>query len=869
MNKRIRKATGGRLASTAMLALLVLQVGCSSGQREARTEPAANVVAERSPAQIEKLDLNDDGTSASLELQADRPLVWTSFRNPEGDLVVELPNSVPADSVADMTRSGLVTSVSIEKLDDAERPLTRLVVRTSEPSEHSLSGEGDRLRLALLPIDSAQEVTLAYEPIDEPSPVASETLTEPEPVVGETLSEPAPTPVLEPATVSQASIPQTYGTPDAPQLGPPPAGVIASQLYSVDILEADAGTVVQVVGDGEFAFSSFRLENPERFVIDLTGVVNTGASATVPVGSANVEQIRIGQFKPRPEPVSRVVFDLQDGSVPTITRTGDGLLVSFGGAAIPEVAAARVPEMVAPEPEPEPEPVEVLAQSSPPAPSFEAPEPVYEEPEATDVPAPQEVAVWSPPAPSDPAPAAQPSVPVYQPAASLPAPAALGDVAQFEAQSVDVDDQGRTEQERLLESFGSLVVSRQERQYVGEPISMSLKNADLVETLRSFAKISDLNFVIQPGVRGTVTVELKSVPWDQAMEQILKINNLGMDIDGTIVRIAPTTQLRREAEEQRRLSRARQQSIPLRTVMRSLSYAPAQAMANLMRSRQGAILSRRGSVQIDNRTNTLIIRELPDNIDTVLAVIDTLDTPEPQVTIEAKIVEVTKSFSRSLGIDWNYDFESSPRFGNTTGLQFPNNGTTDGGVGLLTGGANGFLNLSLGNILNTFNLNARLQVAENEGLANVVSAPRVTTLNNNAAQIQSGFQIPIQTVSDRTVSVQFVNATLRLAVTPQVTAEGTVILDINLSRRSPQPALAINGAQNVPIATREARTRVIVRDGGTAVIGGIYEVSNDEGQDRVPGLANIPILGHLFKNRNRTTSNDELMLFVTPRIVQL
>ena len=194
---------------------------------------------------------------------------------------------------------------------------------------------------------------------------------------------------------------------------------------------------------------------------------------------------------------------------------------------------------------------------------------------------------------------------------------------------------------------------------------------------------------------------------------------------------------------------------------------------------------------------------------------------------------------------------------------------TDGGVGLLTGGANGFLNLTLGNILDTFELNARLQVAENEGLANVVSAPRVTTLNNTAAQIQSGFQIPIQTVSDRTVSVQFVNATLRLAVTPQVTAEGTVILDINLSRRSPQPALAINGSQNVPIATREARTRLIVRDGGTAVIGGIYQVSSDEGQDRVPGLSNIPILGHLFKNRNRSSTNDELMLFVTPRIVQL
>ena len=863
MRERITKMNGRRpvkrLGGAAVLGLLIMSVGCSSGQRETETAPAANVVAERSPAVIEKLDVRDEGRSATLELEADRPLVWTSFRNPEGDLVVELPNSMPSERLTDLTLAGLVTSVEVEKLDDAERPLTRLVVRTSEPSEHSLSGEGDRLSLALIPIDSAQEVTLAYEPIDTPADTApieetSFAQSNGDPIDSEELSDP------QPAETMAASIPLTYGTPDAPQLGPPPAGVIASQLYSVDILESGDGTVIQVLGDGEFAFSSFRLENPERFVIDLDGVVNTGTSATVPVGSQDVEQIRIGQFKPRPEPVSRVVFDLRDEAIPSITRTADGLMVTFGNAAPPEVASypssgAGLEAPNTPEPEPEPEPVAVLAQSTPPA------DVAMDEPAAAQTPTPTPSQdSWTPPTPA-PAPTQ-----TYQP--PTPAPA-LSDVAQFEAQAVDVDAQGRTEQERLLESFGPLVVSRQERQYVGEPISMSLKNADLVETLRSFAKISDLNFVIQPGVRGTVTVELKSVPWDQAMEQILKINNLGMDIDGTIVRIAPTGQLRREAEEQRRLSRARQQSIPLRTVMRSLSYAPAGSMAGLLRSRQGAILSRRGSVQIDNRTNTLIIRELPDNIDTVLAVIDTLDTPEPQVTIEAKIVEVTKTFSRTLGIDWTYNFEASNRFGNTTGLQFPNNVTTDGGAGLLTGGANGFLNLSLGNILNTFNLNARLQVAENEGLANVVSAPRVTTLNNNAAQIQSGFQIPIQTVSDRTVSVQFVNATLRLAVTPQVTAEGTIILNINLSRRSPQPALAINGSQNVPIATREARTRVIVRDGGTAVIGGIYEVSNDEGQDRVPGLANIPILGHLFKNRNRTTSNDELMLFVTPRIVQL
>ncbi len=160
-------------------------------------------------------------------------------------------------------------------------------------------------------------------------------------------------------------------------------------------------------------------------------------------------------------------------------------------------------------------------------------------------------------------------------------------------------------------------------------------------------------------------------------------------------------------------------------------------------------------------------------------------------------------------------------------------------------------------------------MAENEGLINIISAPSITTLNNNSASIQSGLQIPIQTVSNRTVSVQFVNATLQLVVQPHVTAEGTIILRINVAKRAPQLAFAIVGAQNAPIATKEAQTTVVVRDGGTAVIGGIYEVSTNQNRDRVPGLANIPILGHLFKNRSRNEDNDELMIFVTPRIVQM
>lgn len=849
MGESKEKRSSHLVALGAVMALLIVHGGCSSAKRQQAdvdTQPSANagVTAQaRTPASIDRLTVSDDGQKASISLSADRPLVWTSFRNPDGDLVVELPNSVAAASVTGaVDEGGLVSAIEVERMDDAERPLTRFVVRTSAGAEHSLTGDGNMLRLELLPIDAAGEVTLAYEPVEEAEPADM--------MADLDSSEPPPSP---PPIASEA-VPQTYGTPDAPQLGPAPQGYSATQLFGVEVLASGDSTVIQVSGDGEFAYSTFRLENPDRFVIDLTGVINSGAASTVRVGSADVDQIRVGQFKPQPEPVSRVVFDLQDFSVPTISRTADGLMVAFGdaGAVMAETVTSAPPSYGA---EPEPEPVEVMAELD------------DSDVGATGSGAEEStVAAWTPP-PAGGAPA--PEIPVYQPTATTGSgPSAAGDVSVFEAQDVELDDEGRTKQERLLEAFGPLVVSRQEREYVGEPIAMSLKNADLVETLRSFAKISDLNFVIQPGVRGTVTVELKGVPWDQAMEQILKINNLGMDIDGTIVRIAPTSQLRQEAEEERRLRQARQKSIPLRTVMRSLSYAQAGVVARLLRNRDGNIVSRRGSVQVDARTNTLIIRELPDNIDTVLAVIDSLDTPAPQVTIEARIVEATKSFSRSLGIAWGFDFAASPETGNTTGLAFPNTVDTTGGVDLITGGAAGFLNLSMGNILDTFTLNAELVAAETEGLINIVSAPRVTTLNNNPASIQSGVQIPIQTVTDRTVSVQFVNATLRMQVTPQVTAEGTVVLDISVAKRIPQLGLLFVGSSGAPIATKEARTKVRVRDGATAVIGGIYEVSSNQNQDRVPGLSRVPILGHLFKNRNRSDDNNELMIFITPRIIQ-
>lgn len=440
--------------------------------------------------------------------------------------------------------------------------------------------------------------------------------------------------------------------------------------------------------------------------------------------------------------------------------------------------------------------------------------------------------------------------------------------SQAKAEADSAEGDGPQKRTFNTKTFGARTIAGQERTYSGDPVTMTLRDADVVETLRSFAAISGLSIVVQPEVTGSVTVELENVPWDQALEQILRVNKLGYELEGTVMRIAPVAVLKVEAREQQELAVAKALQVPLKTVMRRLSYATAAEVAAILKT-AGGLLSQRGSAIVDKRTNSLIIKELPEYMDTVTAVINELDTPEPQVMIEARVVETTKRFTRTLGVEWGVRGEASQRFGNTTGLVFPNNVQGNGGVNLVTGARNGFLDLTLGNVLNSFNLDVSLQAAENEGLIRILSAPKVAVLNNEEAQIQSGVQIPIQTIANNTVSTQYINATLQLKVTPHVTAEGTVLMDIEVLKREPQLAFALAGSTNAPISTKEAKTRVIVKDGGTTVIGGIYRVTSDQGQDRVPGLANIPIIGEIFKNRRRNDENEELLIFVTPRVVNL
>ena len=413
-----------------------------------------------------------------------------------------------------------------------------------------------------------------------------------------------------------------------------------------------------------------------------------------------------------------------------------------------------------------------------------------------------------------------------------------------------------------------------QRRFSGNPVSLDFQGADLRAVLRTFSEISSLNIVIDPTVTGTVDVALKDVPWDQALDIILRANKLSYTVDGTIIRIAPTSVLADEESQKQKLADAQALAGELKPITRTLSYARAEDLQSLLTK---SVLSPRGTVQVDPRTNTLIINDLPDRVTNASDLINTLDRAQPQVEIEARIVQVNKNFQRTLGVQWGFNGKVDPTLGNTTNLAFPNSGSLSGATGAIqngvptavnlpVNGATSAVGLHLGSINGAFNLDAALSALETTGNGRVLSTPRVSTQNNIEAEIKQGTQIPIQTVSNNTVTVSFKDAALILKVVPQITASNTVIMKIALENGQADFTKAVNGIP--PINTQAATTSVQVNDGQTTVIGGIY-LSNEQYQtDRTPGLGTIPILKWLFKRDNTIDNSSELLIFITPRIIK-
>jgi type IV pilus assembly protein PilQ len=407
-------------------------------------------------------------------------------------------------------------------------------------------------------------------------------------------------------------------------------------------------------------------------------------------------------------------------------------------------------------------------------------------------------------------------------------------------------------------------VPQNPQRYTGHPVSLDFSGADLRSVLRTFAEISGLNIVIDPTIQGTVDVSLRDVPWDQALDIILRANRLGYSVDGTIVRIAPLTVLADEESQRRKLSDEQALAGELRVMTRALSYARAEDLRALLTA---TALSQRGSIQTDARTNTMIINDLPERLERAAALLTTLDVPQPQVEIEARIVQTSRSFSNQLGVSWNTSGRANSAYGNAVPLAFPNSGVATAGVNLPAGAAPSTASLALGSINGALSLDVALSALEKTGQGRILSTPRISTQNNIEAEITQGVQIPIQTVANNTVTVSFRDAALTLKVTPQITAAGTVIMRISVANESPDFSREVGGIP--PIDTQRAVTQVLVSDGETTVIGGIYVSREQSNQERTPALYRLPLLGWLFKKNVVEDESRELLIFLTPKIVRL
>ncbi|HEX9304097.1 MAG TPA: type IV pilus secretin PilQ [Thermoanaerobaculia bacterium] len=851
----------------AMAAVLAGAFGCSAVKKSNHVSAATSspvVVASppavtTSPGQVTQAAFNEDGDGARIVLSADTPLLYTSYEPRPDLLIVEMPGVRVADGFAAPKASGsVVQSVRVETLDELGKRVTRLTVEHRPGLHYQLQSVGRGLAVAF---ETPRDAAVEPAPAPAPPPVATE-------------------PIPAPVVASRAEL--------------------AHALEEVTAESTGDGVAVHLLADGTLQAKDFVLANPPRIVIDLPGVKSSVRRRSIPVSGGLVNRVRVSQFQSAPEPVTRVVLDLVRPTPYSVHADGERLAVIVGStsgpatvAAAPQVIAEQAPPSASASVEAAPAPSRTeIATVAPPG----TEKPTTEKPPAAPAtetggvspPAPGAPPLEPPPAavvpPLAPAPAVVASPQIPKPAiektetAPSPLPPGIREArrsrargaerpatredALFEAATAVLAQQEQTQRARELTAFQSRTLAEGQTQFTGEPISLDLKDADIKDVFRTISQFTGLNIVIDPEVKGTVTVQLENVPWDQALDLILKQNNLGYVLDNNIMRIATTEKLRIEEADRARLAEARQAAEPTRTVIKKLSYARAREITEVLKS----IMSRRGDIVIDTRTNTLIIREIPTFLPAVLQLIDNLDTATPQVMIEARIVETTKTLGRSLGINWGFNGVADVAHGNTTNLVFPNNLNGGFRVGLEQGPVVG--HIRLGNILDTFNLDISLTAAENQGLLKIISSPKLAALTNTQATIQSGVQIPVQTTVNNTTTVIYVDATLRLEVTPQITAEGTILLQVVVQKREPAVALNLALGNNVPLTIREYRGQILVRDGGTTVIGGIFQINDQDQNNMIPGLWKIPILGSLFRNKTRTEKHDELLIFITPRILR-
>jgi type IV pilus assembly protein PilQ len=651
-----------------------------------------------------------------------------------------------------------------------------------------------------------------------------------------------------------------------------PASQPASQrneLQRVNVVRGTDEIRIEINARGALTPKLRTADSPARLVLDLPGTVMATGQSYIPVGNSVVKGVRIGTDGQTP-PTTRVVVDLERACRHELNPMADGKLV-LTLYAQQAASSANVPKTVAAaasSPATTQKPEAAAATSS----DFVFVEPAYDTKKTAVDPS------------ADPAGRAQDAAAKFDDktaAELLPVSMNAAQAAQSASSGTGITPAVNLAAEQKQQA-GQLPVATGPK-YTGEPISVNLKDVDLKDFFRLIHEISGLNVVLDPEVHGNLTIVLDDVPWDQALDIVLKNNDLARELEGNVLRVATVDTLKKEADGRRAQVEAEALAVEKVSVTRFLSYAHAKDVMLTVKK----FLSARGDVVADERTNAVIVNDIPKVIPIIDRLLTQLDRKTQEVEIEARVVAATRTFARDIGTQFGFGWGNGhsaiggaqsvgaspttvngltpgyvtvPGTGATTGSSIPlfsNLGSTAPTSGLT------FLNAS-----NTVRIDAVLSMAESRGLLKVLSRPRVVTQNNIQAVVKQGVRVPIVTQAQLggPPTVTYVDAFLRLTVVPQITSENTIFLNVDVENTTPNFAQEVQG--NPELITQQATTQVLVTDGGTVVIGGVIQTQNSIEVDQVPVLGNIPILGNLFKHTQVSTSNQELIFFITPRIIQ-
>jgi type IV pilus assembly protein PilQ len=764
-----------------------------------------------------------------------------------------------------------------------------------------------------------------------------------------------------PAPLSINSNPGT-GTAARATSGEKSAEALVGAITDVTVVPEDTKVTITVATDKRITPQEFLVEDPARLVLDFPNARNNVAFSQLPVRAASVKRIRIQQFQTVPSPIARVVLDLDEGfGAHEINTTKESVRLVFHKAKSKSAASATAPAAAAAKPKSSEisaaNPVSGSGATKP----ASAPQPIARNsaiPTASAAPvekaAPRTDNVGKTAAPAvdvkpKPAePAAKAAVPTSTPIApapsaakqsspapakdSKPIPAAPAAKASIPPVPKSPDSQIETKpavpkaelqmaaaviaeakpQSAEIPALAPLVaaltpvsiarpspVQASGSRFSGQPLTLDLIDIPLVDFFRLMSEEGGINIVLDPEVKGRVSIKVVKVPWDQIFETVLMNNSLDKQVEGSVVRIARKSTLQEEAKQQEALKKATLLAADLETRIKRLNYAKAATLIKALEDQKTV----RGTIVIEERTNSLILTDLPSSITHLLGLIEDLDIPQPQVEIEARIVSATRDFARDIGVQFGFVQGNLQRVtvggpntfgtiggtrpsatptstfaaGTSTGRGASDDQVSESG-GISPGGkgnynvnlpankAFGGLGISIGNIFDTFLLDAAITAGESKGLAKLISQPKVTAQNNSPAVVTQGLRFPVQIVANNTIAIQFQNAALTLTVTPQITYEGNIVLDLKVENNSPDFGLQVNGIPS--IRTSESTTRVLVSDGGTTVIGGILIDEESTSADKIPGLGSLPVVGHLFRRDSVSRKTQEVLFFVTPRVIK-